>query len=49
MANNAQYDPAWCADHEKVYFRPSKDQCFRSKFSPENCCEKNLFEVEKYN
>ena len=35
MANNAQYDPAWCADHQKVYFKPSKDQCFGSKFSPE--------------
>ena len=34
LAKNAQYDPARCADHEKVYFRPSKDQFLISKFLP---------------
>ena len=32
MAKNAEYDSAWCADHEKVYINPFENQVLRSKF-----------------
>ena len=32
LGKNAGYDSAWCADHEKLYFSPSKNQFLRSKF-----------------
>ena len=34
LAKNAEYDSAWCADHEKVFFSASKNQFLRSKFLP---------------
>ena len=32
MAKNAEYDSAWCLDHEKLYLSKSKNQFLRSKF-----------------
>ena len=32
MAKNAEYDSAWCANHEKLYLWKSKNQFLRSKF-----------------
>ena len=32
LATNAEYDSAWCANHEKLYLRKSKNQFLRSKF-----------------
>ena len=32
MAKNAEYDSAWCADHETESISPSKNQFLRSKF-----------------
>ena len=32
LATNAEYDSAWSADHEKLYFSQSKNQFLRSKF-----------------
>ena len=32
MAKNAEYDSAWCANHEKLYLSPSKNQFIRAKF-----------------
>ena len=32
MAKNAEYDSAWCANHEKLYLSPSKNQILRWKF-----------------
>ena len=49
MAKKAQYHPAWWADHEKVYFSPSKDQFLSSKFFRHKLRWKNLFKIGKYN
>ena len=49
MAKKAQYHPAWCADHEKVYFSQSKDQFLRSKCFRHKLRLKNLFKIGKYN
>ena len=32
LAKNAEYDSAWCANHEKLYLSPSKNQFLRTKF-----------------
>ena len=32
MAKKAEYDWAWCADHEKLYFNPWKNQILWSEF-----------------
>ena len=32
MAKNAEYDSAWCGNHEKLYLSTSKNQFLRSKF-----------------
>ena len=32
MAKNAEYDFAWCANDEKLYLSPFKNQILRSKF-----------------
>ena len=48
LAKKGQYDPAWCADHEKVYFRPSKHEFLRSKFFRHKLRWKNLFKIGKY-
>ena len=32
LAKNAEYDSGWCANHEKLYLGPSKNQILRSKF-----------------
>ena len=32
MAKYAEYDSAWCGNHEKLYMRKSKNQFLRSKF-----------------
>ena len=32
LAKNAEYDSGWRAECEKLYFRPTNNQFFRSKF-----------------
>ena len=32
LAKNAEYDSAWCADPEKVYFSPLENQFLTLKF-----------------
>ena len=32
LTRNAEYDSAWCANHEKLYLSPLKNQILRSKF-----------------
>ena len=32
MAKNAEYDSAWCANHEKLYLSKSKNQLLGAKF-----------------
>ena len=49
MAKNAEYDFAWCANHEKLYLSPSKNQVLRSKFFGQKLRLKNFFEIGKSN
>ena len=45
MAKNAEYDSAWCANHEKLYLSPLKNQILRSKFFGQKSRLKNSLKL----
>ena len=49
MAKNAEYDSAWCSNHEKLYLSKSKNQFLRSKFFGQKLRLKKLLWIGKSN
>ena len=49
LAKNAEYDSSWCANQEKLYMSPSKNQFLRSKFFGLKLRLKNYFQTGKSN
>ena len=47
FAENAGYDSAWSADHEKLYLSHSKHQFLRSKLSGQKLKGKNVLQIGK--
>ena len=47
MAKKAEYDWAWCSDHEKAYFRHQNINFYDRNFFVWNWSENNFFKIGK--